>query len=196
MFNLVYPSYPAVVLPLPTSNNPSIKKAIGGEMIPVVDPSGLVIGQSTRKYLHSGSKLLHPVVHLHIINHYDQIYLQKRSLSKDLLPGYWDTAVGGHVDYGEYLEEALYREAEEELGLYDFNPIYIQSYIYESDIEKELVNVFAVVGDYHLTPDNEEVSEGKWWEIGEIEENIGKSVLTPNFEQEFMKIKNQLKALL
>ena len=83
-----------------------------------MEPSGLVYGRATRDWCHSGSKVLHPVVHLHIVDRFGNIYLQKRAMTKDLLPGYWDTAVGGHVTYGEQAVEALYREAAEELGLH------------------------------------------------------------------------------
>ena len=116
------------------------------EMFPVVEPDGEVVAMASREYCHSGAKVLHPVVHLHIIDRYGRLYLQKRSLKKDIQPGKWDTAVGGHVDYGEQLLEALFREASEELGLKEFNPVYLGSYVFESEIEKELVNVFAAVG--------------------------------------------------
>jgi NADH pyrophosphatase NudC (nudix superfamily) len=115
---------------------------------------------------------------------------------KDIQPGKWDTAVGGHVSYGESLMEAVYREASEELGLTEFNPIYLESYEFESSIEKEMVNVFAVVGTYDLRPDLDEVDEGRWWEIAEIDANIGKGIFTPNFESEFQMIRKSLLALL
>jgi isopentenyldiphosphate isomerase len=165
-------------------------------MVPIVETSGLVVGQATREYCHSGAKPLHPVVHLHIINRFDKLYLQKRSMKKDLLPGKWDTAVGGHIDYGERLLEALFRESHEELGFMEFNPIYLQTYLFESDIEKELVNVFAAVGNFTLHPDRNEVSEGKYWTMEDIEKNIGKSVFTPNFEGEFKAIRKELESLL
>ena len=116
MFELIYPAAPAVILPLPSIDNPGDSPRKAGEMVPVVEENGLVVGQSLRKNVHDGSKLMHPVVHLHIVNREGCLYIQKRSMRKDLLPGCWDTAVGGHVDYGESLEEALYREASEELG--------------------------------------------------------------------------------
>ena len=165
-------------------------------MVPVVEENGLVIGQATRQSVHDGSKLMHPVIHLHIINREGSLYIQKRSMKKDLLPGRWDTAVGGHVDYGETLEEALYREASEELGFRDFNPIFLKSYIWESAREMELVSVFATVGNFTLKPDNDEVTEGRYWNMSEIESNLARGLFTPNFEQEFKSIKDTLLALL
>ncbi len=197
MFDLIYPYEPAPVLPLPSSDNPGKPRpSAGAEMVPVVEPSGLVIGQATREHVHSGSGLLHPVVHLHIINRNGEIFLQKRSMSKDLFPGRWDTAVGGHVDYGEILMEALCREAYEELSLRDFNPVFLKSYVWETKVERELVSVFATVGNFRLDPCNDEVSEGRYWTSEEIESAVGKDILTPQFEQEFTAIKNNLLALL
>ena len=76
------------------------------EWFPLVNEEGETIGKATRKECHSGSKLLHPVIHLHIFNKDGDLYLQKRSMNKDIQPGKWDTAVGGHIDYGESVEEA------------------------------------------------------------------------------------------
>ena len=156
----------------------------------------MVIGRSTRQYCHSGAKPLHPVIHIHIIDRYGRVYLQKRSMKKDIQPGKWDTAVGGHVSYGESIREAVFREAFEELRFTDFNPIGIEVYEFESSIEKELVNVFAAVGSYELHPDLDEVDEGRWWPVEEIDANIGKGVFTPNFESEFQMIRQSLLALL
>ena len=83
----------------------------------VVDAAGNVVGKATRGECHGGSMLLHPVVHLHVFNSRGELYLQKRPAWKDIQPGRWDTAVGGHVDYGETIAEALRREVREELGI-------------------------------------------------------------------------------
>ena len=162
------------------------------ELFPIVDENGNVIDAATRKECHSGSKLLHPVVHLHILNETkDALYMQKRSMLTDIQPGKWDTAVGGHVDLGENVNMALMREAKEEMGLTDFTPSHVVSYVFESEIERELVNTFSTVvnqNEVKIVIDPEEISEGRFWTFAEIKENIGKGVFTPNFEQEFERI--------
>ena len=164
MIDLVYPYDIAPIVPTPTAET-SMQQSSVSEWFPIVEPTGIVTGRSTRQYCHGGSKPLHPVIHIHIIDRYGRIYLQKRSMNKDIQPGKWDTAVGGHVAYGESIKEALFREASEELGLTDFNPIYLETYLFESEIEKEMVNVFAAVGSYELTPDRVDVDEGRWWPV-------------------------------
>ena len=95
------------------------------EIFPVVDTDGRVMGKASRRECHNGSKILHPVVHLQLFNSRGDLYLQKRALHKDIQPGKWDTAVGGHIDYGESVKNALRREAREELGITDFQPVLI-----------------------------------------------------------------------
>ena len=195
MVELISPYDVAPMVPAPTADS-KIEDPVAGEFFPVVEPSGMVVGRSTRDYCHRGAKPLHPVIHIHIVDRYGRIYLQKRSMRKDIQPGKWDTAVGGHVSYGESILEAVYREASEELGFTEFNPVHIETYEFESSIEREMVNVFAAIGSYELHPDLDEVDEGRWWDIADVDAAIGKGILTPNFESEFQMIRSQLMALL
>lgn len=155
------------------------------EWFPLVNEKGIVIGKATREECHSGAKLLHPVVHLHVFNSAGELYLQKRARTKDIQPGKWDTSVGGHIDYGESVEEALHREVREELGIIHFTPELLTRYIFESAIEKEFVNSFRTTYDGLITPDPSELEGGKFWTLSEIEKNIGKGIFTPNFEKEY-----------
>lgn len=198
MIELVYPVGSIVpVLPAATSEHPTRKKkGERYEMFPVIQENGMVTAMADRAFCHSGSHLLHPVVHLHIIDRSERIFLQKRSAKKELQPGRWDTSVGGHVIYGESILEALFREASEELNLTGFNPIYLGSYRYDTSRDSEFVNMFAAVGSFNLVPDGDEVSEGRWWTVDEIEGNLSSGILTENFSSEFKMIKKQLLALL
>ena len=188
MFDLIYPSEPAALI----GGETDIR---GAEMLPVIDENGYVLNQATRKACHTKG-FLHPVIHLHIIDRTTRIFLQHRSANKDLMPGRWDTAVGGHVGYGEYLEESLYREAGEELGFYDFNPYLIHRYVFENGGDRELVCVYATVGHFDLHPENYEVQGGRYWAMEELEAAVGKDILTPQFEGEYRLIKDKLLALL
>ena len=158
------------------------------EWLPVVNERGEVVGKATRTFCHSGSKLLHPVVHLHIQNEQDEFFLQKRSMKKDFLPGIWDTAVGGHVAVNEKIEEALKRETWEELGICDFDAHFIGSYIWESERERELVFAFLCTRYDAIHINTDEVDEGRFWSRWEIEKGIQENKITSNFAHEYQRL--------
>lgn len=164
---------------MPTDNNQ--------EMFPLVDEHGNITGAATRGECHNGSKLLHPVVHLHVFNSRGELYLQKRPEWKDIQPGKWDTAVGGHIDLGESVETALRREVGEELGITDFTPERLTIYVFESERERELVFVHKTVYDGEIRP-SDELDGGRFWTMEEIKESLGKFIFTPNFESELKRV--------
>ena len=157
------------------------------ELLPLVDENGNITGAATRGECHNGSMMMHPVVHLHVFNSKGELYLQKRPEWKDIQPSKWDTAVGGHIDLGEHVEQALFREAGEELGIEGFTPEALPQYVFRSERECEMVYPYKTVYDKDIRP-SEETSGGRFWSMDEIRESIGKGILTPNFEQEFKKL--------
>lgn len=156
------------------------------EMLPLVDEQGNITGAATRRECHNGSKLLHPVVHLHVFNSRGELYLQKRPVWKDIQPGKWDTSVGGHIDLGENVDRALHREVGEELGITDFQFMEIGHYVFESEREKELIYAFKTVYDGPIKP-SAELDGGRFWTHSEIRESLGQGLFTPNFENEYRK---------
>lgn len=155
------------------------------EIFPLVDEQGNIIGQATRSQCHSGSKLLHPVIHLHVFNNEGKLYMQKRSATKDIQPDKWDSSVGGHIDLNETPEQAALREAREEIGLHNLTIYYLDKYIIETDVERELTYCFYTVSNQDPQIDMKEVSDGRFWEISEIKSQLGKDIFTPNFELDF-----------
>lgn len=161
------------------------KQLLHEEWVPLVDEQGRITGKAPRSQVHSGSKLLHPVVHLHVINHNKAILVQKRPKSKLIQPGKWDTAVGGHISAGETLEQALKKEAFEEIGLIDFSAKMVKTYKWESEVEAELVYMFVTYDFENFKVHSDEVEEARFWTKNQIENNLGKGIFTPNFELEF-----------
>jgi 16S rRNA (adenine1518-N6/adenine1519-N6)-dimethyltransferase len=86
------------------------------EQFPVVDRADRVMGHASRAEVH-GNNLLHRAVHILIFSREGEVYLQKRSRSKDRHPLLWDSSAAGHVDAGEEYDAAARRELREELGI-------------------------------------------------------------------------------
>lgn len=165
----------------------SRKKYMGIELLPVLNDKGEIIGKAPRDKFHlaQGEKLLHPVVHLHVFNRRNELFLQHRPVFKLIQPDKWDTSVGGHVSFGEDIETALKREAFEEIGLSDYKPILVEKYIWETDVEKEMVFMFFCFTEQIPQVNPEEVDQGRFWKLKEIERNLKKNLFTPNFIHEF-----------
>jgi isopentenyldiphosphate isomerase len=166
------------------------KKISNEEWLPIVDDNGQVKGKAPRSVCHNDKSLMHPVVHLHVFNKKGELFLQKRPDNKHIQPGKWDTAVGGHVSFGETIEDALLRETKEEIGISNFTPLLIAKYRWESDIETELIFCFKTIYTENIIPDKNELNGGKFWKIKDIKKNMGKNIFTPNFEVEFLNILN------
>ena len=156
------------------------------ELLPLVDAGGNITGKTTRHECHNGSKLLHPVVHLHVFNPQGELFLQHRPKWKCIQPNRWDTAVGGHVDCGETTLQALQRETSEEIGLTSFEPTAVATYVFESPVERELVHVFKTTTKQALSP-SAELDGGRFFSEDEIRQRLGTGFFTPNFEQEWQR---------
>jgi len=93
------------------------------------------------------------------------------------------------VAFGENIRDALMREMTEEIGIRgELKVQLLEQYIWESDIERELVFLFKTVTDLEPHPDKKELDGGQFWSKKEIQDTLGKGIFTPNFELEFNKL--------
>lgn len=154
------------------------------EYIEIINEKGEIIGIAPRSEVHGNPLLMHRVVHVLIFNKRGEILLQKRSMSKDVAPGKWDTSVGGHVCPGEDLVDSALREMEEELGIKKGYLKYLYSYVHTNSYETEYVTTFRVIYDGEFSFNREEIEEVRFWSIDEIKKSMGLGILSDNFEHE------------
>ena len=106
-----------------------------------------------------------------LIDNGGRILLGLRSSSKTVWPDHWDT-IGGHVETGESLEQALVREVQEEIGV---TPLAFELIATVREREPErygdmLHHIYAVTQWSGGEPQNvsDEHSELRWFDVGEM----------------------------
>ncbi len=145
------------------------------ELFDVVDENDRVIRQEQRAIVHA-QNLHHRAVHILIFNSKGEIFLQKRSPSKDRHPNVWVTSCSGHVDAGEDYDFAAIREIGEELGLIpspELTRLFKLSTSPETGWEFVWVYEGKCDGPFSLDPD--EISEGKFFTPLEVDQWLEKS---------------------
>ena len=86
------------------------------EWFDVVNERDEVVGRETRRVVHA-TGLWHRAVHVLVFDTAGRVFLQKRSMKKDMSPGLWDSSCSGHLDAGEDYDTAAVRELGEEIGV-------------------------------------------------------------------------------
>lgn len=160
------------------------------EFFDVYDASGKWIGQYPRSECHGNPALIHQSVHVVVFDRSGKrILLQKRSLSKDIQPGKWDTAVGGHVAAGESVEAAAQRELAEELGITGDVEFFFKSTI-RNDIESENVTVFKLASDGPFDFSRDEIDEVRFFDLALFNDpqERERNDFTPNLQKELLDI--------
>src|SRR6476659_4669064 len=170
-FNIGHSSiYPNLVgkSNLGSSNYPTMTN---GDLIDVLDNQGIRTGEVlSRKEIHNLGKP-HRAVHLYLFDMDDNILLQRRPSDVDHYPGMLSISLTGHVESGEFSQQALKREIKEELGISanDLNINFIFSFrqyvkIREDYIDKQFNDVYFCRHDFVLKDikfNPQEVSELK-----------------------------------
>lgn len=138
------------------------------EIFDVVNERDEVIGRELRGEVHRRG-LRHRAVHILIFNKAGSVFLQKRSMKKDLHPGVWDSSASGHLDCGEDYDACAARELREEIGL-DVTPC--PQRLFKIDACDETGQEFVWIyrgeaeGPFTLHPD--EIERGDWFTVEHV----------------------------
>ncbi len=140
----------------------NVKAAGGDEWFDVVNERDEVLRRATRREVHA-TGLWHRAVHVLVFDAQGRIFLQKRSMLKDMSPGLWDSSCSGHVDAGEDYETAAVRELGEEIGVHIARAPESWFRIEAcEDTGWEFVWVYRLRHDGPLTLDPLEIQYGEW----------------------------------
>ena len=140
------------------------------EWFDVVNQRDEVISRALRRDVHAQG-LWHRAVHVLVFDSAGRIFLQKRSMTKDLSPGLWDSSCSGHLDSGEDYDTTATRELGEELGI----PATIAAqrarwFRLEPSVETgwEFVWVYRLQHDGPFVLHPEEIERGEWFTAQEV----------------------------
>jgi len=141
------------------------------EIFDIVDERDVVIGQAPRGQVHAEG-LRHRAVHILVWNSRGQLFLQKRSMNKDQMPGVWTTSASGHVDSGEDYITAAVREIGEELGVHLNGSQPLERLFKHPACRhtgEEFIEVYQTTWDGQMTLDHEEIDSGAWYAPEELD---------------------------
>ena len=133
------------------------------EIFDVVNERDEVVGRAPRREVHR-TGLMHRAIHVFVFNARGEIFLQKRSMSKDSSPGLWDSSASGHLDSGEDYDACAVRELREEIGLMVSEPperVFKVNACAETGQEFVWLYRGASEGPFTLHP--EEIERGDWF---------------------------------
>ncbi len=162
------------------------------EYLDMVNEKDRVIGTTSRAEAHGNPKQIHRVAHVLVFNTKGEIFLQKRSIEKDVQPGKWDTSVGGHLDRGECYRDAAVRETTEELGIRRPQLRFLYKYLHRNSFESEYVSTFSCIYDGPIRIQKSEIEEGRFWTPEEIDKEAENGIFTPNFLDELARYRSHL----
>jgi isopentenyl-diphosphate Delta-isomerase len=138
------------------------------EIFDVVNARDEVVGKRPRSEVHRLG-LMHRAVHVLVFNARGDVFLQKRSMSKDRQPGLWDSSASGHLDTGEGYDACAVRELREEIGLQlDSAPMRLFKLPASEETDMEHVWVYRCAAEGPFTLHPEEIETGGWFTPGKV----------------------------
>ena len=157
------------------------------EIVAIVDQDNRSLGAVSRRIMRQ-QKLIHRASYILVFNTRGELFIQKRTMSKDIYPGYWDIAAGGVVLAGESYEESAQRELSEELGLHGAKLTFLFDHYYEDNHNKVWGRIFSCISNGPFTLQAEEIEHGHFLNPAAIEELSTREPLTPDGLQILRKV--------
>ena len=137
------------------------------ELVVIVDRDNNITGSTTRRQMRA-ERLPHRCSYILVFNSRGELYVQKRTVIKDIYPGYWDPAAGGVMQTGESYEESAAREVGEELGIRDVELRPLFDLWFEDERSAVWGRAFTCVYDGPLALQAEEVDFVEMMTPGEV----------------------------
>lgn len=148
---------------------------VSEELLDVVDKDDNVVAVNTRGEIHARG-LMHRAVHILVFNSRGEVFLQKRSMSKDEQPGKWDSSAAGHVDSGEGYLDCARREIGEELGIETAQEFETLFKLPASALTgNEHCMVYRYVFDGPMVLDPDEIDDGVWISPERLDHRVGQA---------------------
>jgi 8-oxo-dGTP pyrophosphatase MutT (NUDIX family) len=149
------------------------------EIVTIVDGHNQVIGSAPRRDMRA-KNLPHRSTYILVFNARGQVYVQKRTMSKDIFPGYYDPATGGVVLAGESYEESAVRELEEEMGIRQVPLTRLFDFYFSDPRSRVWGGAFTCTYDGPLTLQAEEVEHVELMTMDEILRRAEQEPFTPD----------------
>ena len=149
------------------------------EIIQIVDRHNRKIGHRTRASMRA-EKLLPRASYIFVFNDNDELFLQKRTATKDIYPGHWDVMAGGVVLADESYEDGARRELSEELGIDNVPLRFLFDHYYENGSNRVWGRVFTCRHNGPFTLQPSEIAAGMFLPPAEILQLKEKEPFAPN----------------
>jgi isopentenyldiphosphate isomerase len=149
------------------------------ELVEIVDQDNRSIGAVSRRIMRQ-QHLIHRACYILVFNRQGELFIQKRTRTKDIYPGHWDVAAGGVVLAGESYEDSARRELKEELGL-DNVPLRMHfDQYYEEAGNRVWGRVYSCNHDGPFTLQAEEIERGQFIDLAAIRQLHQTEPCTPD----------------
>lgn len=149
------------------------------EIVTIVDEHNNVVGTAPRREMRA-RRLPHRSTYILVFNSQGELYVQKRTLTKDVYPGYYDPVTGGVVLAGETYEQGAVRELAEEMGIREVPLTWLFEFYFADDRTRVWGGVFSCVYDGIIIPQEEEVESVSLMTTAEILQRAQTELFTPD----------------